>query len=97
MKTVTNISFNQPPNLGRKLCRPKIRQPLIVNEEALRSAGMVVSSMVCLSLRHRFNSNSKHKFMNCRLVIKKYSVNLYFSIIDVKLVLVEVDSTSVWR
>ena len=55
----------------------------------------MVSSLVCRSLGQWFNNHSDRLFMYCRLAMYKYSVNLYFSIIDVKLILVEIDSTSV--
>ena len=57
----------------------------------------MVSTMVCRSLGQWFNSHSENLFMYCRLVIQKYGGNQYFSIIDVKQMFVEIDSTSAWR
>ena len=39
----------------------------------------------------------QYNAINYRLVIYKYSVNLYFSIIDEKVTFVEIDSMSAWR
>ena len=53
----------------------------------------VVSTLVCQSLSQSLNSHSNIWFTNCHLVILKYSINLYFSIIDVTLMPVEIDGT----
>ena len=57
----------------------------------------MASSLVCGSLSQWLNSNSEHSIINCRLVIYKYGVNLYFSIIDAKLMFVEIECMSAWR
>ena len=58
---------------------------------------IVANALVCRSLSQYFKSHSDHYFLNFRLVIYKYCLNLFFSIIDVKLMIVEIDSTSSWR
>ena len=57
----------------------------------------MVSTLVCRLLGQWLNSHSEHEIMHCHLVMHKYSGNLYFSIIDAKLMFVEIDSTSAWR
>ena len=48
----------------------------------------------------RYSNKNVYFFYVCRLMghpVYRYSVNLYLSIIDVKLIFVEIDSTSAWR
>ena len=56
----------------------------------------MVSTLVCRSLCQCLNSHSEHELINCHLVVEKHSVNL-FSVIDIKLMFVEIDSTSAWH